>query len=47
MPFDKISFLGFGHKLTIEVTDVALWLCSDESTFMAGLTLPVDGGAFA
>lgn len=30
-----------------EVADVALWLCSDESTFMTGHALPVDGGAFA
>ncbi len=30
-----------------EVADVVLWLCSDESTFMTGHALPVDGGAFA
>ncbi len=30
-----------------EVADVALWLCSDEATFMTGHALPVDGGAFA
>ena len=30
-----------------EVADVALWLCSDESTFMTGHAMPVDGGAFA
>ncbi|WP_375447608.1 SDR family NAD(P)-dependent oxidoreductase [uncultured Fibrella sp.] len=30
-----------------EVADVALWLCSGESSFMTGHALPVDGGAFA
>ncbi|MES2517383.1 MAG: SDR family oxidoreductase [Bacteroidota bacterium] len=30
-----------------EVADVALWLCSDESSFMTGHAMPVDGGAFA
>jgi NAD(P)-dependent dehydrogenase (short-subunit alcohol dehydrogenase family) len=30
-----------------EVADVALWLCSDESTFITGHCMPVDGGAFA
>jgi NAD(P)-dependent dehydrogenase (short-subunit alcohol dehydrogenase family) len=30
-----------------EVADVALWLCSDQSTFMTGHCMAVDGGAFA
>jgi NAD(P)-dependent dehydrogenase (short-subunit alcohol dehydrogenase family) len=30
-----------------EVADVALWLCSDQSSFITGHALAVDGGAFA
>ncbi len=30
-----------------EVADVALWMCSDQSTFITGLAMPVDGGALA
>ena len=30
-----------------EVADVALYLCSDQASFMTGHALPVDGGAFA
>lgn len=30
-----------------EVADVALWLCSDQSSFITGHTMAVDGGAFA
>jgi NAD(P)-dependent dehydrogenase (short-subunit alcohol dehydrogenase family) len=30
-----------------EVADVALWLCSEESSFITGHAMPVDGGAFA
>lgn len=30
-----------------EVADVILWLCSDQSTFITGHAMPVDGGAFA
>ena len=30
-----------------EVTDVCLWLCSAESSFITGHAMPVDGGAFA
>lgn len=30
-----------------EVADVALWLCSEQSTFMTGHALAVDGGMFA
>lgn len=30
-----------------EVADVALWLCSDESSFITGHAMAVDGGAFA
>jgi NAD(P)-dependent dehydrogenase (short-subunit alcohol dehydrogenase family) len=30
-----------------EVADVALWLCSDQSTFITGHCMAADGGAFA
>ena len=30
-----------------EVADVVLWLSSDESSFITGHAMPVDGGAFA
>ena len=30
-----------------EVADVVLWLCSDQSSFITGQALAVDGGAFA
>jgi NAD(P)-dependent dehydrogenase (short-subunit alcohol dehydrogenase family) len=30
-----------------EVADVALWLCSDQSSFITGHALAVDGGSFA
>lgn len=30
-----------------EVADVALWLCSEQSSFITGLAMPVDGGALA
>lgn len=30
-----------------EIADVALWLCSDQSSFITGLCMPADGGAFA
>jgi NAD(P)-dependent dehydrogenase (short-subunit alcohol dehydrogenase family) len=30
-----------------EVADVILWLCSDQSSFITGHAMPVDGGAFA
>jgi len=30
-----------------EVADVNLWLCSDQSTFITGLDIAVDGGAMA
>jgi NAD(P)-dependent dehydrogenase (short-subunit alcohol dehydrogenase family) len=30
-----------------EVADVALWLCSDQSSFITGHAMAVDGGAFA
>ncbi|HKO76966.1 MAG TPA: glucose 1-dehydrogenase [Flavobacterium sp.] len=30
-----------------EVADVALWMCSDQSTFITGHAMAVDGGAFA
>lgn len=31
----------------LEVADVNLWLCSDQSSFITGLAMPVDGGALA
>jgi NAD(P)-dependent dehydrogenase (short-subunit alcohol dehydrogenase family) len=30
-----------------EVADVVLWLCSDESSFVTGATIPIDGGQLA
>lgn len=30
-----------------EVADVNLWLCSEQSNFVTGLAMPVDGGAMA
>ena len=30
-----------------EVADVALWMCSDQSSFITGQAMAVDGGAFA
>jgi NAD(P)-dependent dehydrogenase (short-subunit alcohol dehydrogenase family) len=30
-----------------EVADAVLWLCSDQASFVTGVTLPIDGGQFA
>lgn len=32
---------------TSEVADVVLWLCSDQSSFITGATIPIDGGQLA
>jgi NAD(P)-dependent dehydrogenase (short-subunit alcohol dehydrogenase family) len=32
---------------TKEVADVVLWLCSDQSSFVTGATIPIDGGLLA
>src|SRR3954451_9170039 len=32
---------------TSEVADVVLWLCSDQSSFVTGATVPIDGGQLA
>ena len=32
---------------TKEVADAVLWLCSDQSSFITGVTLPIDGGQLA
>ena len=35
----------YGHPE--EIAAAAVWLCSDESSFVTGAVLPVDGGVFA
>ena len=30
-----------------EVTEVILWLCSEQASFITGHAMPVDGGALA
>ena len=30
-----------------EVADAAVWLCSDEASFVTGIAMPVDGGLVA
>ena len=30
-----------------EVAAVVLWLCSDQSSFVTGATIPIDGGQYA
>jgi NAD(P)-dependent dehydrogenase (short-subunit alcohol dehydrogenase family) len=30
-----------------EVADAVLWLCSDQSSFITGATIPIDGGQLA
>ena len=32
---------------TDEVADTVLWLCSDQSSFITGATIPIDGGQLA
>jgi NAD(P)-dependent dehydrogenase (short-subunit alcohol dehydrogenase family) len=32
---------------TTEVADVVLWLCSEQSSFVTGATVPIDGGQLA
>src|SRR4029077_14020009 len=32
---------------TREVADVVLWLCSEQSSFVTGVTVPIDGGQLA
>ena len=47
---EKLFVAGtpFGRKAQPEeMAAAALWLCSDEASFVTGAVLPVDGGAFA
>jgi len=30
-----------------EVAAAVLWLCSDQASFITGVTLPIDGGQYA
>ena len=30
-----------------EVADAVLWLCSDQASYITGVTLPIDGGQLA
>jgi NAD(P)-dependent dehydrogenase (short-subunit alcohol dehydrogenase family) len=30
-----------------EIAEIALWLCSDQASFITGLAMPADGGALA
>jgi NAD(P)-dependent dehydrogenase (short-subunit alcohol dehydrogenase family) len=32
---------------TTEVADVVVWLCSEQSSFVTGATVPIDGGQLA
>lgn len=32
---------------TTDVADVVLWLCSEQSSFVTGVTIPIDGGQLA
>ena len=32
---------------TSEVADVVLWLCSEQSSYVSGATVPIDGGQLA
>lgn len=41
--FQRMKRMG----LPSEVADVALWLCSEQSSFITGHCMAVDGGAFA
>jgi NAD(P)-dependent dehydrogenase (short-subunit alcohol dehydrogenase family) len=31
-------------KYELEVADAVVWLCSDKSSYVTGIALPVDGG---
>ena len=37
-------FTGNNKEAPEEVANAVVWLCSDQSSFVTGVTLPVDGG---
>ncbi len=41
--FQRMKRMGQAN----EIADIALWLCSEQSTFVTGLCMPADGGALA
>jgi glucose 1-dehydrogenase len=52
---DREKYLPFAEALSVlgrigrpeEIADVVTWLCSDRSSFVTGVALPVDGGSLA
>jgi NAD(P)-dependent dehydrogenase (short-subunit alcohol dehydrogenase family) len=41
--FQRMKRMGQAH----EIADIALWLCSEQSSFVTGICMPADGGALA
>lgn len=38
------NFLKLGEQVAEEITRVAMWLASDEASYMTGTTVLADGG---